>query len=365
MNRIFFVCSVAFWITGLSTYTLYFRNITLLFLKGEQKNTFLQWVVIHLYPRYIVEKHRFDAFFFIQKVDQIVWRLSFGFALIMFFLVISKSYSKISYTKLFYQHSQKGTVLLLIRIYFGLMLYFASDWLWLFYRLSKFSEFYQGVFLLKIFHIPFLPYPFFVLFWSLMTIHILCIICGYRMLINSLLAVFLFVFLQGFLISFYKIDHSYTTFIYVGLWMPFLVLEYQQGSNRSDDSLVLTLIQLTIIQVYLMAGLEKLFTSGYTWIMAENLSGYLKDSASPWGIWLAEYPIACSFLAILALLFELGFGLVLIPRLRYMVLVSGVFFHWGTFVMLGAGGWFSSWVAVYIFFIPARSKRTLAKLELH
>jgi hypothetical protein len=52
------------------------------------------------------------------------------------------------------------------------------------------------------------------------------------------------------------------------------------------------------------------------------------------------------------MLFQLGFITILFfPRLKLMILLSGVAFHIGTYLLLEVGWYINAWILVYIFFI--------------
>jgi hypothetical protein len=100
----------------------------------------------------------------------------------------------------------------------------------------------------------------------------------------------------------------------------------------------LALVQVVFCQVYLFAGYAKLVTSGLSWTAPDNMRTYLLLlnqglTAAPertLGYALAQMPVAVSVLAVLGLVFELSFPLVLFSRLaRWVLLPLAVVFHLG------------------------------------
>lgn len=103
----------------------------------------------------------------------------------------------------------------------------------------------------------------------------------------------------------------------------------------------LALVQVVFCQVYLFAGYAKLVTSGLAWTAPANMRGYLlllnqgltaAPEASA-GYALAQVPVAVTLLAVLGLVFELSFPLVLVSRVaRWVLLPMAVVFHLGNSV---------------------------------
>jgi hypothetical protein len=68
---------------------------------------------------------------------------------------------------------------------------------------------------------------------------------------------------------------------------------------------------------------------------------------------VAESDLLCVLLPTLALLFELGFIVIVFrPAWTWVFLPAGILFHAGTYLLLGVGWYFNGWVATYVFFIP-------------
>jgi hypothetical protein len=84
----------------------------------------------------------------------------------------------------------------------------------------------------------------------------------------------------------------------------------------------LRLAQLFLCQVYLFSGYAKLFRAGPGWISADTLRAWLlvfsqQDQVAVFdriGPWIADRPVLCLLLALFAVLFDLGFAVVLFSR---------------------------------------------------
>lgn len=142
-------------------------------------------------------------------------------------------------------------------------------------------------------------------------------------------AVFFF-FSQYFLYGWGKIDHTYATLNWVLLaWvfpMPYTI----------------RLMVLAIGATYTLAGVEKLLSSGIFWLADAPL--FLKMQATEAGKVLADFPYLVYLLFAGAWAFQF-FALPIIMTGRYLRhwLVTGLFFHLGTFLLFGAGAWLSPW----------------------
>jgi hypothetical protein len=91
----------------------------------------------------------------------------------------------------------------------------------------------------------------------------------------------------------------------------------------------LKLVQLFLCQVYLFAGYAKLFRTGLAWISAEGVRGYVllyNQSAQnvvfhTLGPWLVAHPRLCLLAAVMAMLINFSFWIVLFSRRARRVLV--------------------------------------------
>lgn len=116
-------------------------------------------------------------------------------------------------------------------------------------------------------------------------------------------------------------------------------------------------IQLLLCLAYVDAGTSKLTLGGLHWFNGYTLQNYLLEDGLrrglPWGVWLAQYRLPCIIMAFGAVAFELGFWLIMVPRLRFMrwpVLLSGVGMHMGIYILQGAP--FFTFMIIYLTWVP-------------
>lgn len=111
------------------------------------------------------------------------------------------------------------------------------------------------------------------------------------------------------------------------------------------------LLFVELAAYYFLAGFAKLRESGILWADGATLQYYLLEKATPAGLWLAEHVWLCIALSAMVLAFELSWPLgVVLRRLRPVLLLAGLAFHWGTIVFLRISFW-PVW-ALYALFVP-------------
>jgi len=303
-----------------------------------------------LYPRFAVEKHRFPLEFFLRKADQIFLRGSFVFFLVWVAFLSRKHKIWTKFGK--QQVSTPHAHLLRLLFYIGL-LYYTWDWVVDLQRLSALQAFYKPVLLFKLLHFPLPPFGVFVGMYVLYVLFLLFAIFRIKPVLSSFVVALLLVVMHGYFLSFEKIGHGYVPLMYAALLMPFFLMETQsQKNDKVMMSWSLPVIQAAIAGTYFFAGLEKLFTSGFSWVSARTFRTYLELHQTPLGLQVAENDLLCVLLPLFAIFFQLGFVLVLFfPKLRYIFLPGGIAFHAGTVLLFSIGAYFSPWVFVYIFFI--------------
>lgn len=335
-------------------YLWVFRDYVSQAYHGTAPQWFQQWVDF-LYPRFLIEKQRFELSFFHYKTDQIIIRSAFAALIISILLVIQ------SPTKFIAQNIRehgKSHYLLLTKIFYLGLVYYTWTWIFDFERIVRMEAFYKGVLLYRIFHLPILPLPFYYFLYLIYILSIVFVLFRYREILFSILAVIILLLFQGYSFSFEKIDHGQVTLTYAAMLMPALLYEikiqdqYKSSPDSHKISWTLFLIQLTIAGVYFLAGAEKLFTSGFDWATAETFRSYVRLHEQSLGIIVAENKLLAHLLPWGALLFQLGFILVLFQkRLTLLFLILGIFFHLGTKLLMDIGPYISSWIFVYIFFV--------------
>jgi uncharacterized membrane protein YphA (DoxX/SURF4 family) len=309
----------------------------------------IQNFIEKLYPRLIVEKHRFNSGFFIQKAQQIVfrtWLILFLSAFSGLFYTKNKLFS--IQVKSFWNEpvSRNNHNLILFIFFSGLLFYTTTYWFDL-PDLYRFSAFYQPVSFLRWLSVPF-PAPFISRSLCIfLYVSCLCIILKQLPVFFASLAAILFILFQGWMNSFEKMEHTYTTLTYAALLMPFLA-----NQENKPEGWALPLIRLSVGTSYFFAGIEKLSISGLDWFRADTLIFHLQQHPTDSGLWASHYPFLCTILQISVIFFEIGFvACVFFPSLRWIFLPMGVAFHTGTWVLMNIGHWSSPWVFVYLFFI--------------
>jgi uncharacterized membrane protein (DUF485 family) len=306
-------------------------------------NGLIQWI----YPRFFTEKHRFSLDFFLNKTDQIITR----FVLLVGLLVVwwwsrKNTIFNRNLPTILPQHTHY------LVYYFSLLaLFFTWDWYFELAKLYEVKAFYQPVFLLKILQLPF-PTPLVSL--------ILCIILWVSAVyiavgkqaknIAAVLFFALFVLLQGYQMSFHKVDHHFALFTYWAFLMPYYLWEIEKKPQQSPQSFFY--IQLCIALPYTIAGIEKFLIAGFAWFQADTLKAYLHLHAQPWGLWVAQSDVICILLSVVMMLLELGFVLVVFfTKAKWIFLPLGVLFHIGTFTLLNIGAIVHPWWLCYGVFL--------------
>ena len=317
-----------------------------------------QGLVNAAYPRLAVEKHRFEAAFFLRKADQVVLR----FALVAGLLVtgrylLGRRPALWVYGHAFWNRPVPAVRVRVLRIlFYAALLFFSREWYADLTARYGAAVFYKPLPLLRLLPGGFPPPPVLAALCGLLWGCCLLALLGRRAVWSAAGAAGLFVLLQGWLYSFEKMDHTYALLTYAALPMPWLLAERQRalGEGQTEQAAwPLRLIQLVIGLVYLQTGLEKLLIGGPAWLHPETFRNYLYLHQAPLGLWVAGSDVLCVLLPALALGFELGFILVVFrPAWAWVFLPTGVLFHAGTYLLLGVGWYFNGWVATYIFFIP-------------
>ncbi len=322
----------------------YFRKEIMALYQG--KESVWAGVVEILYPRFFTEKYRFSIDFFLQKGEQVLWRVVaiswiavgiyfWGLKKDVFerFWQINTSYHRVRFLQIFLLAG---------------WLYESLTWYKSLLRLSQASVFYEPHLLFK-----YLPFPSQALiFWSFAVLYafgLLSFLPKYGSIFWFLTSVQLVVF-QAFLYGFGKLDHTYATWTYTSLLLGFLLYEAEKAKKGNwVNAWALKLMQVVVASVYLQVALEKLLTSGLRWFAPETMQMHLLSHPTALGLWVAQYPILCTSLSVIALVWQLSFVLILFfPPLKIPILLGGVLFHTFTFILMNVGGFPSYWFLVYV-----------------
>ncbi|TAD98946.1 MAG: hypothetical protein EAZ97_10025 [Bacteroidetes bacterium] len=335
---------------------LYFFNIReliVLFFQDQTPEYFNEFAY-QFYPRLLVDKQRFEADFFLAKADQVLFRLGFCLFLGLIFSYFYKQKNAFQkYIKTFF--SLKISVLYAkkMRIAFVLAVFFMTySWHGNLLAMLNYSIFYQPISFLEFFQVPFPNVWQIHVIFGIYCLSLLCILLNIKTLYASVSLAILFELMHAYMLSFEKIDHGYVTLSYVILLFPFFVFQIQNAENEGFKTWALPLIRLVLALVYLLSGLEKVFSSGTDWISADVFRNYLLLYQNPFGLWVAESDFLCQFLPICTIFFQLGFVSILFYRpLRFIFLPFGVLFHTGTYLLFGFGYPINAWILMYIFFL--------------
>ncbi|MDX1904809.1 MAG: HTTM domain-containing protein, partial [Thermonemataceae bacterium] len=301
-------------------------------------------LIEQIYPRFLTEKHRFDLDFFITKAEQVLLR----FTLLHFFSLLFLHYLFKKEDLKFWNISISSSKVVFLQIWLSVVWAYESlTWYKSLLRLGKASAFYEPYFLLKIFDFP-SETTLFWLFGALYLLLVLSFVPKISVWAWST-AVILLLILQGFLYGFGKIDHTYTTWAYVSTIFLFLLQEKNKSETNETNAWALRLMQVVIAMVYLQTGIEKLLIGGLNWFEPATMQTHLLAHPTTIGLFLANSELICVLMSIFVMVLEIGFPLILFyPKLKIPILLMGLAFHTGTFVLLGVGGFPSLWWLIYI-----------------
>ncbi len=218
MNKrtiIFLFLLICLPLAGLLFNWLYLQPAILAAYKGSP-DEFLQFIIHTLYPRFEIEKSRFEPGFFLTKADQVIYRSCFIYYTILILTFLSKqkdSFAK-KISQVFYSETSLNSIDLLRYLFFSYSIYLSLELCHDLILLQPMTIFYKPILWLRIIPLPFPgPFAIFVLagLWVLTQVLILLNI---RIVLCSFITLFLFLLVQCWLFSFEKLDHGYVTFTY-------------------------------------------------------------------------------------------------------------------------------------------------------
>jgi hypothetical protein len=319
------------------------------------------------YPRFAVEKQRFDLLFFLNKADQVILRLNL--VLLLSALVMSlrqQTFMRRLKLRLFNVRKDKRSLQLLLLIFYTGYLSYVSVWYEDLALIARLVPFYKPISVYQLFNIPLPSVEFLHTVFFIMMLSGVLVILHIRPFFASVVNALSFLFLQGYFYCFEKIDHRFATLTIAVMLMPFLVhILLKSRQYRTFNAWPLQLIRFGIAMTYLLAGLEKLFTSGFSWASAETFRTYVFLHQAPLGLQLAESDFLAHLLPFLGILFQIGFICILFfPTYRLWFILSGIAFHIGTVLLLNVGDFMNPWIFMYIFFIDWRWLRHRARRVL-
>jgi hypothetical protein len=347
--RSVFILILVFWVLVGCLYGWFLRDWVTQAYEGSAP-AFFTHLINEIYPRFAVEKHRFPLAFFLNKADQIFIRGSFVLlvASLAFVLTKHRRWQKFTTQPCSLSHIR----LLRILFYLGL-LYYTWDWIVDLQKLTALQTFYKPILLFQLLHLPLTGFWVFIVIYSIYLLSVLCSIFNIKPIFSAVVVAAILTLMQGYFFSFEKIDHGYATLTYAALLMPFLLAETKHSNHQQIlNTWSLPAIQTVIAGAYFVAGLEKLFTGGLSWATAHTFRTYLYLHQVPLGLEVAKSEFLSTLFPLLALLFQLGFILIVFfPILRYILLPGGIAFHVGTVLLFHIGAYFTPWLFVYIFYI--------------
>jgi hypothetical protein len=335
-----------------AVYWLFLKEEILLVYKNPQlASSWFVNMIDTFYPRFFTEKHRFSIEFFLGKAEQILIRFAFLSILTLFFYYREVISRLVVLNKSTIHHFWNVTVhrnkVIFLQAFLAIVwIYESFTWYKSLKLLSRAVEFYEPHVLLK-----WIPFPSEEqLFYWFTGLYLAILTSFWKKWATQcwILAVCIILILQGFLYGFGKIDHTYATWGYVSMLIPFLLVEIKK-ETKEIQAWGLRLMQLVVACVYLQTGLEKLMIAGFTWFELQTLQTHLLSHPTALGLWVAQSDTLCVFLSIMTIVFEVGFISIMVsPKSKYIFLLMGVLFHTGTFVLMGVGGFPSLWWLVYV-----------------
>lgn len=343
-------------VLGGFSYYFIIRDLVVQSLSGNGSE-WIELLAKTFYPRLEVETRRLPMSFFLEKADQVVVRFISISILTLIVLQIYNFNSRFrDFLVDFSREKTNLSNLFFLRILFYLLLIIATRNVYEDLRALKLLDaFYNPVLILDVLNVPFPPKRVSFAIYALLFLSSVLVIFGIRPVLFSIIAAFTFVLYQALLFSFEKIDHGYGPLTYCCMLFPFLLLERKKAKDDKKFDLFswsLKLILIVICLVYFMAGLEKILISGVHWFSSASLKLFLEMHPTSAGGYVQNSPFLLTMLPILALLFQLSFPIILFFRkLKGLILVSGVLFHFGTVLLFGISSYENPWLFTYIFFI--------------
>ncbi|NIK72965.1 hypothetical protein FHS56_000451 [Thermonema lapsum] len=318
------------------------------FLWTGEANIVSYWVAV-FYPRFAIERHRFDASYFLFLADQIVLRAG----LVITAIAIWEAWQRRG-QRAFCRIIPLSEVGYFVRYFAFVLLLYTYDWCYLFYNLSFFVAFFEPlgfVHFLPAFSLPWL--------WSLWGVMILTALRALYLGRGSFLPASLFLVLQAYLYSFGKLDHTFAPFTYVCLLMPWWEVACWRAQKKGFSfcsATPLLYMQVAIAFCYVQAGMEKLLLGGSAWWNANHLRTFLLVHGQATGRALAASPdLLLEAASVLVLLWQLAFVGVLHPKSRLFFIFTGFLFHLANYLFLGVGWWLHTYVWCYPFFFDSLS----------
>ncbi len=336
---------------GILIHYFYLRPAIVYAYQGES-DAFIKIVLDTLYPRFYVEKERFDLAFFLTKADQVIYRSSIVYYCLLSFLYFykKKEYFQERANAFFYTETNVKSISVLRIIFFSYFIYLSYELVDELIAKQSLRLFYKPFHFLSLANIPF-PNTYTIItigiIWT--SLHIL-IILNKKTLLCTILSLTIFLLCQCWTFSFEKTDHGYATITYVFLLFPFL-LDEQTKNTLLFKSWSLQLMRISIAMVYLLSSLEKIVTSQFSWLNPDNLKTYLSFHETALSKIVIQSDVLCFLFSVGSITIQLSFILIVFfPRLKWIWIIGGIIFHTGTLLLMNIGILLNPWILVYIFF---------------
>lgn len=307
-----------------------------------------------LYPRFEIEKERFDAVFFLKRADQVLYRFTIISIIAMTFLYLLQTSDtfKSRFNSFWNIETSRQNVTVLRILFYLSLIYIFYDAYPDLALLYDARTFYKPVLLLKLFHIGYPSPTQSLIVFIVYAGSCLLVVFNVFPLFLSILAALFLVLIEGLFFSFEKIDHGFALLTYASFIFPFLIYECKKDKDKPVYGWPLKLITVCIALAYLMSACEKLLLSGFRGISGDDFRLFLYLHNTPIGLMVAKSTLLCTLLPIMTLLFQLTFVLILFFRtLKPFILLVGVTFHVLVYVLFDIGAIVHPWVLSYLFFI--------------
>lgn len=205
MNKKGYVFWLASWLLATLFYIFWLRGMVQQVFDGTAPGWFAA-VVNWTYPRFAVEKHRFELAFFVRHADQATIRFGLVNVAALALVFVSDNYAAVRhYWAGFWNLRVSPARLRLYRVFFYAgILYFSHDWYFHLAGLHQAKDFYRPVLPLRLLHLPFPPPWVSGILCAALAASCLLAVWGFRRILFSGLAAVLFTLLQGWLFSFEK-----------------------------------------------------------------------------------------------------------------------------------------------------------------
>ena len=345
LSRRTYYCLTAIFCLFLSAsfYVFEGRSIAIQLINGEGPDILTQ-LISFLYPRFSVEVQRLSHDFFLQKADQLIFRSHFLLLLVIFFIILyPKPSIKNSINRFWNKNSSTKSSKILIQSFYLVLFFFTKDWFFFLQEIGQLQDFYVPHSFYAVFNIPLLNETLLSILWVAYTLSIVFTILWIKPLWSTSIASILFIFLQGFLYSFEKTNHTFATLGMAVILLPFFTYYNIQSSKEGlnlQTAWPIVLIKLSVGFAYFQSGLEKILNSGFNWIY-ENSFLVTENTNSN-----------IQVLATLVLLFQLSFIFFTWKNpVKWLFLAGGIVFHFSTVVFISVGAFLNPWIFMYSFWI--------------